>query len=118
MKQLCILILSFLFLSASLCSRAGTISKEFTVENIEGCVSCNKSVGHITGDEHHAIVAHAVHRTGGSTAQWKLLRWINFADAYLLSLRISPDDPESFFNPYLYCKPIRLQLIFPQHYFW
>lgn len=118
MKQLFILILSSLLLSASLYSNTGTVPKEIQVENIDGCVSCKKSVGHITHDEHHAVVAHAVHRTGGSTAQWKLLRWINFADAYLLSLRIAPDDQSLFSDPYLYCKPIRLQLIFPQHYFW
>ena len=117
MKQLFISILSFFFFSASLCGYADTASKELPEETIDGCISCKESVGH-AGSEHNAVVTHAVHRAGGSTTPWKLLRFTNWANAYFIALRAVPGNQGIFVDPYLYCKPIRLQLIFPRHYFW
>ncbi|MBE7169374.1 MAG: hypothetical protein INR73_02225 [Williamsia sp.] len=117
MKQLFIFLISTLFLSASLYSNTGTVSKELSIENGDSRSFSPESLSHSAGYDLDAIVNRPVYKTA-STAHGKLIRWTPFVDAYLLTLSASADYNKAFFQPYLYCKPISLRLIFPQHYFW
>ena len=118
MRFLLSLIISSFFFIAPFQSNAGEISgKKLTVNTdtkIRGTEITDYSI--IDGNAEAILLTN---RNRSSLSQLRFQTYTNFIDQVVFNTWINfLPGKENIIQPYSYCKPIGLKLVFPQHYFW
>ena len=118
MKRLLIIVLSSIFLGASLCSYAGEGSSQLPQTESDFQTYCQGTVDFSAINDSEALLSPA-HFRRVSVTHFRLQAYTSSAghEGSAVFLKVS-SAPVRFYKPYVYCKPIRLKLVFPQHYFW
>lgn len=118
MQYLVLLILSSFFFVAPLDSNAGEVSGKQSLLKIKSN-SFGKEISNYPIDNDYAASVTRLNNRKSTPNQSRIFPHANFVNPIAFIHRIQfLTEKKHFVQPYLYCKPIGLKLIFPQHYYW
>jgi len=117
MRLLLLFIVSLLQLATPVKGHAGVAVKKQYAANFESKSAEATLKGHFFTQQSAAELTSLTHVRGNSS-QWRHPSFVKHFATGCFANTVFFTQNKLFVQPYLYCKPIRLILVFPEHYFW